>query len=149
MLARRLKGQWRVSPALERWLTLVPFVLLGFVFISVILGWSVDLNALEPFDAYVIRFAESGTKADDIPPLLYPFEGYLSAVVWIGGWASIAIAVGGLIASLFQPLAYCKYGCLTGALFKLLRCAGDRDKRRLRASRAATALLLAAFSARL
>ena len=122
LLARRLRWQLRVSPALESWLTRVPFVLLAFVFVSVIVGWTVDLNALEPFDAYVIRVA---------------------------GWASIAIAVGGLVVSLFQPLAYCKYGCPTGALFKLLRFTGDADRLGLRDWLAATALLVAAFSARL
>jgi polyferredoxin len=59
------------------------------------------LNALEPFDAYVFRVA---------------------------GWASLAIALTGLIASLFQPLAYCKYACPTGALFKLIRFTGDADR---------------------
>ena len=38
------------------------------------------------------------------------------------------IAVAGLIASLFVPLAYCKYGCPTGAVFKLLRFAGEGDR---------------------
>ena len=100
LLARRLKWQWRVTAAQERWLNQNPFLLLGFVFICVIVGWAVDLNSLEPFDAYVFRVA---------------------------GWASLGIAIVGLIASLFQPLAYCKYGCPTGALFKLLRLTGDAD----------------------
>jgi NosR/NirI family nitrous oxide reductase transcriptional regulator len=82
-------------------LTTLPFVLLALVLVSVVLGWSVDLNSLEPFDAYVFRIA---------------------------GWATLTIAVVGLIASLFQPLAYCKYGCPTGALFKLLRFTGDGDR---------------------
>lgn len=100
LLARRLKWQWRVTAAQERWLNQNPFLLLGFVFICVIVGWAVDLNSLEPFDAYLFRVA---------------------------GWASLGIAIVGLIASLFQPLAYCKYGCPTGALFKLLRLTGDAD----------------------
>ncbi len=101
LLARRLHWQWRVSARLERWLTQIPFVLLALIFLSVILGWAVDLNALEPFDAYVFRVA---------------------------GWASLVIAIAGLFAALFQPLAYCKYGCPTGALFKLIRFTGDADK---------------------
>ena len=60
-----------------------------------------DLNALEPFDAYLFRVA---------------------------GWASIGIAVAGLAWSLVTPLAYCRYGCPTGALFKLLRFTGDGDR---------------------
>lgn len=115
LLARRVGWQWRVSPKLERWLTRLPFILLGFVFLSVVSGWAVDLNALEPFDAYSFRVA---------------------------GWASLGIAVLGLIASLFQPLAYCKYGCPTGALFKLIRFTGDAD--RLGARDWAAALLMVA-----
>jgi uncharacterized protein with FMN-binding domain len=101
LLARRLRWQVRVPASWERWLTQMPFLLLGLIFLSVMLGWAVDLNALEPFDAYVVRVA---------------------------GWASLGIAVVGLIAALFQPLAYCKYGCPTGALFKLIRFTGEADK---------------------
>lgn len=101
LLARRLRWQWRVPSRLDRALSLLPFLLLAFVLVSVVAGWAVDLNALEPFDAYLFRVA---------------------------GWASIAIALAGLAASLFTPLAYCKYGCPTGAVFKLLRFTGDADR---------------------
>ncbi len=101
LLARRLPWQWRVPAKIERWLTQIPFVLLALIFISLIRGWAINLNALEPFDAYVFRVA---------------------------GWASLAIALIGLITSLFQPLAYCKYACPTGALFKLIRFTGDADR---------------------
>jgi polyferredoxin len=83
------------------WLALLPFVLLAFVLGSVVLALPVDLNALEPFDAYLFRVA---------------------------GWASIVIAMAGLVWSLVTPLAYCRYGCPTGALFKLLRFTGDADR---------------------
>jgi polyferredoxin len=111
--------RWHVSPQLERVLTQLPFVLLAFVLVSVVLGWSVDLNTLEPFDAYVFSVA---------------------------GWASIAIAFIGLIASLFQPLAYCKYGCPTGALFKLLRFTGDGDKLGMKDWLAAALLVIAIWA---
>lgn len=101
LLARRLPWQWRVPAQLERWLTQIPFLLLTLIFVSLIMGWAINLNALEPFDAYIFRVA---------------------------GWASLAIAIIGLIASLFQPLAYCKYACPTGALFKLIRFTGDADR---------------------
>ncbi|MCX6854189.1 MAG: 4Fe-4S binding protein [Verrucomicrobia bacterium] len=101
LVARRLPWQWRVPAKLERWLTQIPFLLLALIFVSLILGWAINLNSLEPFDAYVFRVA---------------------------GWASLAIALIGLIASLFQPLAYCKYACPTGALFKLVRFTGDADR---------------------
>lgn len=101
LLARRLPRQWRVPAALDRWLTRLPMLLLAFLAIAVVAGWPVDLNAVEPFDAYVLRVA---------------------------GWASLAIAAAGLAAALFTPLAYCRYGCPTGALFKILRFTGDADR---------------------
>lgn len=101
LLARRVKKQWRIPSWLDRKLSQIPLILLGLIFIAVVYGWSLDLNDLEPFDAYVFRVA---------------------------GWASIVLAVLGLTASLFTPLAYCKYGCPTGALFKLVRFTGDADK---------------------
>lgn len=101
LLARRLPWQWRVPAAAERVLTKLPFVLLIGVLVSVVLGWKVDLNDLEPFDAYVFKVA---------------------------GWASIGIAIAGVLASLFTPLAYCKYGCPTGAVFKIIRFTGDADR---------------------
>ena len=59
-----------------------------------ITGASWNLASLEGFDAWLWRSA---------------------------GSATIVIAIVGLVASIFSPLAYCKYGCPTGALFKFLR----------------------------
>lgn len=101
LLVRRLPWQWSPSRALDKLLSKLPFVLLVFVLFCVTLALPVNLNALEPFDAYLFRVA---------------------------GWASIVIAIGGLLWSLFTPLAYCRYGCPTGALFKLLRFTGDGDR---------------------
>ncbi len=100
LLARRLRWQGRVPAGLSRWLERLPFILLAAVLFSVALRLGLDLNGIEPFDAYLWKVA---------------------------GLATILIAVAGLAASLFVPLAYCKYGCPTGALFKLLRYAGDGD----------------------
>jgi polyferredoxin len=86
---------------MEAFLSKLPFVLLVFVLLSVAFALPVDLNALEPFDAYLFRVA---------------------------GWASIVIAIVGVLWSLVTPLAYCRYGCPTGALFKLLRFTGDADR---------------------
>ena len=80
-------------------------------------GWAVDLNALEPFDAYLFRIA---------------------------GWASIALALGGLAWALVTPLAYCRFGCPTGALFKVIRFTGSGDHLGLRDAIAA-GMLAAAF----
>lgn len=101
LLARRLRWQWRVPPGLSRWLERLPMALLALVLFVAALRLGLDLNALEPFDAYVWRVA---------------------------GGSALVIAVLGLLASLFVPLAYCKYGCPTGAVFKLLRYAGDSDR---------------------
>ncbi len=116
LLARRLPWQWHPSQRLSRILESLPFVLLGVIFTIVITGLSVDLNALEPFDAWLIHVA---------------------------GWASISIALVGLCFALVTPMAYCKYGCPTGALFKLLRFTGDQDRLGLRDWIAATLLTLA------
>ncbi len=101
LLSRRLPWQWRVPAGLSRWLERLPLALLAFVVFAAALRLGIDLNALEPFDAYLWRVA---------------------------GTSAVVIAVVGLIASLFVPLAYCKYGCPTGAVFKLLRYAGDEDR---------------------
>lgn len=101
LVAKRLPWQWSPSKRMDAILSKLPFVLLAFVLFSVVFGLRVDLNALEPFDAYLFRVA---------------------------GWASIVLAVVGLAWSLVTPLAYCRYGCPTGALFKLLRFTGDADR---------------------
>ncbi len=101
LLVRRLRWQWSPSKKVDALLSKIPFVLLGLVFFSAAFALPVNLNALEPFDAYLFRVA---------------------------GWASIGIAIGGVLFSLFTPLAYCRYGCPTGAVFKLLRFTGDADR---------------------
>lgn len=105
LLAKRLPWQWSPHRRLDAVLSKLPFLLLALVLLSVVLRLPVNLNALEPFDAYLFRVA---------------------------GWASIAIAVAGLLWALVTPLAYCRYGCPTGALFKLLRFTGDGDRLGLR-----------------
>jgi polyferredoxin len=101
LLAKRLPFQWSPSKRVDAFLSKLPFMLLAFVLLSVVFALPVDLNALEPFDAYLFRVA---------------------------GWASMVIAIAGLLWSLVTPLAYCRYGCPTGALFKLLRFTGAADR---------------------
>jgi thiamine biosynthesis lipoprotein ApbE/Na+-translocating ferredoxin:NAD+ oxidoreductase RnfG subunit len=101
LVARRLPWQWHPGPRMLKVLRLLPFVLLaGIVCISV-LGMRVNLNALEPFDAYLYRIA---------------------------GIGSLVVFAVGFIASLFIPLAYCHHGCPTGAVFTLLRHRGSGDR---------------------
>jgi len=84
----------RIPPLWHRLLGYLPSTLLLLIVASVIVGTSWNLASLEGFDAWLWRSA---------------------------GIATIVIAIVGLVASIFSPLAYCKYGCPTGALFKFLR----------------------------
>lgn len=94
LLKRRLSRQLRIPKRLARALLVLPALLLAWCVIVGMLALSVSLVDIEPFDAWVFRVA---------------------------GWATISVAVVGLIASLFVPMAYCRYGCPTGALLKFLR----------------------------
>ena len=83
----------KIPKKLHRILTHLPFLILILLIASAITGASWNLAAWEGFDAWLWRSA---------------------------GLSTIIIALIGLIASIFSPLAYCKYGCPTGALFKFL-----------------------------
>ena len=65
-----------------------------------------------------------------------PFDAWVYS---IAGWPTITVALLGLAASLFIPMAYCKYGCPTGALLEFLRWNSKSDRWSPRDS-AATAL---------
>lgn len=117
VLAHRLKWQFKVPHGLGRVLEKVPWLLLIFVVVVAMLGLEWNINALEPFDAWLIRVA---------------------------GWGTITVAVVGLVASLFIPMAYCRYGCPTGALLKFLRYAGHGDALGRRDAMAALLALVAA-----
>jgi hypothetical protein len=96
-----------------RWL---PPGLLIVVLVTTMWLLPFDLAHLEPFDAYLIKSA---------------------------GIATITIAVAGLAASLFVPMAYCHYGCPTGALLNFIRAHGPADRF---GRRDATALCLLALA---
>ncbi len=102
VLTRLAPASWRVAvpAALDRALRWLPGGLLLFVLFVVMLPLDFDLAGLEAFDAYLIRSA---------------------------GIATIVVAVAGLIATLFVPKAYCKYGCPTGALLEFVRGRGAAD----------------------
>ncbi len=103
LLGRLAPKRWRVALPKDfaRGLRWLPALLLALVVAITILALPLDLASLEPFDAYLIRSA---------------------------GWATIALAFAGLIASLFVPMAYCHYGCPTGALLEFLRARGPTDR---------------------
>jgi len=81
-------------------LTRFDWPVLAFVLAITMWQLPIDLADVEPFDAYLIRTASI---------------------------ASIAIAVGGLVAAAFVPMAYCKYGCPTGMVLSFVRSHGKAD----------------------
>ena len=115
LISRRVKWQWAPGLRVERVLSALPWFLLAVSICVAMLALRLDLNAIEPFDAYVFRVA---------------------------GGAALVIAAGGLLFALVTPMAYCRYGCPTGALFKLLRYAGDADRPGWRDAAALAAVLL-------
>lgn len=95
--AQQWVGKIRKSPVhlpakMGKILELLPVVLLGFVLLVAFHKLEFPLAMLEPFHAYVWEVA---------------------------GAATITIAIVGLVASAFVPMAYCRFGCPTGALLKL------------------------------
>ncbi len=95
--------RWRVipSPKVAAWLERLPAVLLGVAFLPLVGGWSFNLARLEPFDAWT----------------------------W-AGWGTVSgvLAIAGWVAALFVPMAYCRFGCPTGALLRFVRPGGARDR---------------------
>ncbi|MCA9066226.1 MAG: 4Fe-4S binding protein, partial [Planctomycetaceae bacterium] len=94
LVRRRIRWQFHPSHALTRLLKCIPGLLLLWVASAGIFGLAVRAVAIEPFDAWLWRTA---------------------------GLATITIAIVGLTASLFVPMAYCRFGCPTGGLLEFLR----------------------------
>lgn len=94
LLRNRLPWKLRLSRMTTRLLSAIPALLLLWVVLVGMTGWNFSLVDIEPFDAYVFSIA---------------------------GWPTIIIAVVGLVASLFIPMGYCRFGCPTGALLDFLR----------------------------
>lgn len=103
--AGRIGRRWLKRPpalprGLDRGLRWLPPTLIGLVLFVTMEKVPFDLAGVEPFDAYLIRTA---------------------------GAATIAVAVIGLLAAAFVPMAYCKYGCPTGAVLSFVRSHGKAD----------------------
>lgn len=94
------KYRFHLPASVDRPLRTLPFILLIMVVFTVMWQLPVDLANLEPFDAFIIR---------------------------TGAWVSMVIAIAGLLAALFVPQAYCKYGCPTGKLLEYVRSHGSQD----------------------
>ncbi|TLD70416.1 4Fe-4S binding protein [Phragmitibacter flavus] len=119
-LSKRLKNKnhLRIPAPLNRLLETIPLLLLTFILVIVMLGLNIDINKLEAFDAWLVTVA---------------------------GWGILLTAIAGLIFSLFTPMAYCRYGCPTGALLKFVRYAGASDHFGKKDAVALALLLLAAL----
>ncbi len=117
LLRRRTRWHWRVPRRLDRTLRTVPALILAAVLFAVMTGRSWNLASVEPFHAF-----------------LWP----------MAGWATVTIAVVGLALSLVRPMAYCRYGCPTGALLEYVRYKRHGDRLRW-GDAAAVALLIAAL----
>lgn len=116
LLRNRLPWRLRVPPRLSGVLKVAPALLLVWCLFVAMGRLPFSLVDIEPFDAWVFRVA---------------------------GWATISIAVVGLAASLFIPLAYCRFGCPTGALLGFVRLNAHSDRWSHRDSLAAVLLLVA------
>jgi NosR/NirI family nitrous oxide reductase transcriptional regulator len=95
---KRLSDNYRFSPKTNRVLRCLPYLLLFWCVLVAMLALPFSLVDIEPFDAWVWHVA---------------------------GWPSIVVAIVGLLASLFEPMAYCRFGCPTGALLGYLRNASN------------------------
>ena len=98
---------------------MIPATLLVVVLLTAMLHWPLNLAGIEAFDAFF----------------------FLQVV----GLTSLAIALVGLIASAFVPMAYCRFGCPTGALLNQLRY-NAQSARFTRRDSVAIALLAIAFA---
>ncbi len=98
---RPKRWQWTPPPGVVRGLEYLPVALLLLVTIVALLALPLDLAGLEPFAAYVVRSA---------------------------GTATLTVAGIGLVAALFVPQAYCRFGCPTGALLNFVRARGGTDR---------------------
>jgi NosR/NirI family nitrous oxide reductase transcriptional regulator len=101
LLRNRLPWRLKLGKKVTKALELIPLLLLLWVVVVAITGMAVSLVGIEPFDAWVFRIA---------------------------GPATIAVAIIGLLASLFVPMAYCRFGCPTGALLNFLRLNARSDR---------------------
>ena len=109
---------WKISlsPRISKWLGWLPGMLLLVTLVILLRDWQFGLVNLEAFDAW-----------------LFPVAGTLS----------IIIAVAGLMASLVVPMAYCRFGCPTGAILKFVTYQGKGERFQLRDGFAFVCFLLA------
>ena len=115
LLRGRVRWQWTPPKPFARLMRLLPFGLLLVCLVVVMTGATFSLVDIEAFDAWVLSVA---------------------------AWPTLAIASVGLVAACFVPMAYCRYGCPTGAILRFL-AHSDQWSRRDAAAMAMVGLALA------
>jgi len=93
-LPRRWKMKQPIPKRLAKCLVWIRPLLLAWVVLVTFLQLPFSLVDIEPFDAYAWRAA---------------------------AWPTVAVAIVGIVASFKVPMAYCRYGCATGALLDYVR----------------------------
>ena len=116
LVRHRFPWQMKLSTSVRRWLSRIPGLLIAWVVAIGMLHLSFSAVNIEPFDAWLWSIAGIGT---------------------------IAVAIVGLIASLFVPMAYCRFGCPTGALLNYVSHSSGKSFNRR--DLAAATLLLASI----
>lgn len=101
LLKNRLGWRLKIPHRVLQLLKILPGVLLAWCVLVVVWPLPFSLISIEPFDAWVF---------------------------YVAGGATIAVAVVGLVASMFVPMAYCRFGCPTGALLGFLRFNAGSDQ---------------------
>ena len=103
LVRRRLPWQAKLSPRILAGLRYLPLLLIVWVMAIGLLHLPFSPVDIEPFDAWL----------------------------WsIAGAATIVVAVAGLVASLFVPMAYCRFGCPTGAVLDYIGGGGKNRNHR-------------------
>lgn len=123
--AQELLGGFRrlhlaVPARWHAWLGKLPAIALAGAFLAALAWPRWNLGQVEPFDAWVLG---------------------------VGVTIPLVLAGVGLLAAVFVPQAYCKYGCPTGALFKFVRTASQAETWGRRDTWAAVVLALGAVIA--
>jgi len=116
LVKNRIPWQMKLSASARRWLSRIPGLLIAWVVAIGMLHLSFSAVDIEPFDAWLWSIAGAGT---------------------------IAVAIVGLIASLFVPMAYCRFGCPTGVLLNYVSHSSGKSFNRR--DLAAASLLLASI----
>ncbi len=86
---------------LKRTLALITPALLVVVVVTAMRHLPLNLAGIEPFNAFCL---------------------------WLAGTATLAVAAAGMTASAVIPMAYCRYGCPTGAMLGYLRLNARSDR---------------------